>query len=152
MPAAGRPRAAAQRRAVLHATLRGGVMRGGRGPPCSFGLYQALRHARNRTAKGRGVAASCATRDAPRWSDEPSATPCPQRGGQSLAARDGRRRLSSREPLYSWELVVPAITGRQEEMAEMNPRNEWSLALPRMTDRQGDWQVNPSGLGSRAVC
>ena len=44
-------------------------MRGGCGPPCSFRLNQALRYARSETAKGRGVAASCATRDAPRWSD-----------------------------------------------------------------------------------
>jgi len=44
-------------------------MRGGWGPPCSFGLNQALRHARIEMAKGCGVAASCATRDALRWSD-----------------------------------------------------------------------------------
>jgi len=43
-------------------------MRGGCGPLCSFGLNQALRHARSGTAKGRGAAASWATRDAPRWS------------------------------------------------------------------------------------
>jgi len=69
-------------------------MRYGCGPPCSFGLNQALQYARSGTAKGRGAAASCATRDAPRWSDarrlwaavqlwaEPSALPCPQRDGQ----------------------------------------------------------------------
>jgi len=69
-------------------------MRGGCGPPSSFGLNQAPRYAHSGTAKGRGAAASCATRDAPRWSDarrlwaavqlwaKPSATPCPQRDGQ----------------------------------------------------------------------
>jgi len=69
-------------------------MRGGCGPPCSFRLNQALRYARSEKAKGRGAAASCATRYAPRWSDarrlgaavqlwaKPSATPCPQRDGQ----------------------------------------------------------------------
>ena len=44
-------------------------MRGSWGPPRSFKLNQVLRHARSGTAKGRGVAASCATRDALRWSD-----------------------------------------------------------------------------------
>jgi len=69
-------------------------MQGGCGPPCRFGPNQALRYARSGTAKGRGAAASGATRDAPRWSDvrrlwaavqlwaEPSTTPCPQRDGQ----------------------------------------------------------------------
>jgi len=69
-------------------------MLGGCGPPCSFRLNQALRYARSESAKGHGAAASCATRDAPRWSDarqqwaavqlwaEPSAMPCLQRDGQ----------------------------------------------------------------------
>jgi len=69
-------------------------MRCGCGPPCSIGLNQVLRYARSGTAKGRGAATSCATREAPRWNDarrlgaavrlwaEPSATPCPQRDGQ----------------------------------------------------------------------
>jgi len=44
-------------------------MRGGCGPPCSFELNQALRHARSATAKGRRAAACWSTRDAPMWSD-----------------------------------------------------------------------------------
>ena len=81
--AAGRPRAVTQQRAAQHATLRGGMMRGGWGPPCSFELNQARRYARSGTAKGRvaaalrntrrsevegreAAAASCAARDAPR--------------------------------------------------------------------------------------
>jgi len=55
----------AMRRDAQGAMLRGGETRCGCGPPCSF----ELRYARSRTAKGRGAAASCATRDAPRWSD-----------------------------------------------------------------------------------
>jgi len=61
--------AAAQRRAGLHAMLRGGVTRGGCGPLCSLELNQARLSARSEPAKGRNAAASCATRDAPRWSD-----------------------------------------------------------------------------------
>ena len=68
-------------------------MRGGCGPPCSFELNQALRHARSTTAKGRRAAACWSTRDTPMWSDarrlwaavqlwaEPGATLCPQRDG-----------------------------------------------------------------------
>jgi len=69
MHVAGRPKAATQRRAAQGATLRGGVMRGGCGPPRSFGLNQALRYARSRTAKSRDDAARCARCDAPRWRD-----------------------------------------------------------------------------------
>jgi len=62
-------------------------MGGGWGPPCSFGLNQALRHARSGTAKGRGVAASCATRDAPIGGCGP---PCSFKLNQALRhARSG---------------------------------------------------------------
>jgi len=44
-------------------------MRGGCWPPCSFELNRARRSSRMGTAKGRDTAASCAARDAPRWSD-----------------------------------------------------------------------------------
>ena len=69
-------------------------MRGGCGPPCSFGLNQARRYARSGTAEDRGAAASWATRDAPKWSDarrlwaavqlgaELGATLCTQRDGR----------------------------------------------------------------------
>jgi len=69
----GTAKGAAQRLAGLHATLRGGVTRGGSGPLYSFELInQARRSARSgtaKTAKGRNAAASCATNDAPRLSD-----------------------------------------------------------------------------------
>jgi len=85
-------------------------MRGGCGPPCSFGLNQALRHARSGTAKGRGAAASWATRDAPKWSDarrlwaavqlgaELGATLCTQRDGQG-PQRSGELRNTRRSEM-----------------------------------------------------
>jgi len=85
-------------------------MRGGWGPPCSFGLNQALCHACSGTAKGRGAAASWATRDAPRWSDarrlwaavqlgaELGATLCTQRDGQG-PQRSGELRSTRRSEM-----------------------------------------------------
>ena len=65
---AWRPRAATQPRAAHVAVLRGGVARGGCGPPGGTELIQARRSARSAAAKGRDAAASCASRHTPRWS------------------------------------------------------------------------------------
>ena len=82
-------------------------MRWGCGPPCSIELNQARRYQRSGTAEGRDAAASCATRDAPRWSDarrlraavqlwaELSATLFTQRNGQGQR-RSGELRSTRR--------------------------------------------------------